>query len=120
MKLEALRDNNNFLKKNLVENTYNRYLVGLDSKDHEFISVFVNPPAIIDKNIFNLNYSRDGGETFNEESNQLIYGSYFFLGENVDEYSYEAVNIISLLSDFGGFIEIFYIAFSIIPLYYNT
>ena len=38
----------------------------------------------------------------------------------VNEYSYEASNFISLVSDLGGFIEIVYIILSIIPYLYNN
>ena len=49
-----------------------------------------------------------------------MYGTYFFLGEILDEYSYEADNFISMLSGVGGLIEFLYIAFGIIPFLYNT
>ena len=91
----------------------------MDSKEHEFLSVSVNPPYSIGKTYFHLNYSRDGGKTFKEETNHVLYGTYFFLGQNVDEYSYEAVNFISMVSDLGGFIEIMYITLSLIPIIYN-
>jgi hypothetical protein len=77
--LEKLRDSNNFLKKNLVEKTYNRYMVGLDHTEGEFLSLVVNPPFLTEKTIMNMNYSRDGGYTFDLETNQILYGTYFFL-----------------------------------------
>jgi hypothetical protein len=92
----------------------------MDAKLNEFISIKVNPPLVIGKTIFNLNYTRDGGQTFREETNQILYGTYFFLGQNVDEYTYEAVNFISLVSELGGFIEIMYITLMLIPWVYNT
>ena len=120
MNLDKFRDSNNFLQKNNVKNTYNRYWVGMDEKKNEFLSVKVNSPYTNTLTIFNLNYSRDFGNTFAMESNQILYGTYFFLGQNLDEYSYEAVNFISLVSELGGFIEFMYITLSLIPIIYNS
>ena len=92
----------------------------MDEKKNEFLSVKVNSPYTNTLTIFNLNYSRDGGNTFAMESNQILYGTYFFLGQNLDEYSYEAVNFISLVSELGGFIEFMYITLSLIPIIYNS
>ena len=120
MNLDKFRDSNNFLQKNNVKNTYNRYWVGMDEKKNEFLSVKVNSPYTNTLTIFNLNYSRDGGNTFAMESNQILYGTYFFLGQNLDKYSYEVVNFISLVSELGGFIEFMYITLSLIPIIYNS
>ena len=37
--LNKYLDTNNFLKKNKVEYTYNRYLIGLDEKEVEYLSI---------------------------------------------------------------------------------
>jgi hypothetical protein len=66
-----------------------------------------------------LNYSRDGGETFKKETNQILYGTYFFLHQTVEEHYYEANNFVTLVSDLGGLIEFMYILLSFIPLLYN-
>jgi hypothetical protein len=44
-----------------------------------------------------------------------MYGAFIYLGENVNEYTYEAVNFIMLVSELGGFIEILYISLMLIP-----
>ena len=116
--MTKFRDVNFFLKKNKVEWTYNRYWIGLDSKAVEFLSVSGNSPYIADSTFAKENYSRDGGLSFKEEERQVLYGNYFFLKHNIDEFSYESYNFLSLLSDLGGLLEILYILFSLIPLYY--
>ena len=47
-----------------------------------------------------------------------MYGNYFFLHHNIEEYNYEAYNFFGLASDLGGLIEFLYILFSLFPLYY--
>ena len=49
-----------------------------------------------------------------------MYGAFIYVGENVQEYSYEAENIISLLSEIGGFIEIIFLALAPISVLYNA
>ena len=49
-----------------------------------------------------------------------MYGTYFFLQESVNEFSYEANNFVSLVSELGGFIEILYIFLMLIPYLYNS
>ena len=49
-----------------------------------------------------------------------MYGTYFFLGQNLGEYSYEAENFVSMMSEIGGLIEALYIAFGLFPLFYNS
>jgi hypothetical protein len=44
-----------------------------------------------------------------------MYGTYFFLGQKVDEFSYEAVNIINILENLGGFFEVFFLSLMLIP-----
>ena len=53
------------------------------------------------------------------EAQEIMYGTYFFLQQSINEYSYEANNFVSLYSELGGFIEIMYITLSIIPFLYN-
>ena len=80
LNLNKFTDTLAFLKKNYASNTYNRYLVGMDSKDHEFLTVSVNPPTLSESTYLNFNFTRDGGETFRVENNHILYGTYFFLG----------------------------------------
>ena len=51
----------------------------MDEKSHEFIKVKVNAPYAIGKTILNQNYSRDGGDSFHMEENQILFGTYYFL-----------------------------------------
>ena len=92
----------------------------MDIKNHEFLSMIVNPPYNTGKTVFNKNYSRDGGDSVHMESNHALYGTYFFLQESVNEFSYEANNFVSLVSELGGFIEIIYIFLMLIPFLYNS
>ena len=70
--------------------------------------------SFIDKGQF----SRDGGKSFKEEENLLLLGTYYFLGGDIDEYTYESYNFIYLASELGGLIEFLYILFKLYPFYY--
>jgi hypothetical protein len=57
-------DCNIFLQKNKVEYTYNRYLIGFDTKEVEYLTVDVKTPLLSDPWLDIGNYSRDGGNSF--------------------------------------------------------
>ena len=46
-------DTNMFLQKNKVDWTYNRYLIGYDERETEFISIKPNPPLNTGKYVRN-------------------------------------------------------------------
>jgi len=104
--------------KNKVEWTYNRYLIGFDEKEVEFISKKVNPPLLAKSFTDKGQFSRDGGKSFKEEENLVLLGTYYFLGGDYDEYTYESYNFINLASEMGGLIEFIYIFLSLFPFYY--
>ena len=46
--------------------------------------------------------SHDNGKTFVEERDELIFGTYFFLSDDVVHHYRFVYNIINLLAEFGG------------------
>ena len=103
---------------NLVDVTYNRYLVGFDRAYYKFLTVNSKSSSNSGDGHYTLNFTENG--VFSEQNIQVLYGAYINVGENIQEYSYEAENIITLLSEMGGFIEIIFLALAAIPLIYNT
>ena len=106
------------ITQNLVDVTYNRYFIGFDRANHKFLTVNSKSSDNTGNGHFTLNYTENG--ITSEKSIEVVYGAYLHVGENIQEYSYEAENIITLLSEIGGFIEIIFLALASIPLIYNT
>jgi uncharacterized membrane protein len=50
----------------------------------------------------------------------MIFGSYFFLSDETILHTMKVYDILSILSDFGGIVEIFMFIFSTICMSYNT
>ena len=69
---------------------------------------------------FYFNYTADNGKTFFDANNQIMYGAFIYVADNVNEYTYEAATFISLVSELGGFIEIMYIFLMAIPFLFNA
>lgn len=71
----------------------------------------MNPPWIGPKAVRNINTTRDDGMSFRLETITKIFGTYFFVSEEVVEHSRKVQDILSILAEFGGFREIFVIPF---------
>ena len=90
----------------------------MDEKEVEFLSIHVNQPLLSAKSIRTRSYSRDGGKSFQVETNQYLLETFYFLQGDVDEFTYESYNFINVASDLGGLAEILFILFSLFPFYY--
>ena len=64
-------------------------------------------------NIYDSYASSDGGKSFRDETNQILFGAYFFLSDNVVTHERNRYNLFQLLSDFGGLYQTFIIPFFI-------
>lgn len=58
--------------------------------------------------------SRDGGETFNNEMMQELWGSFYFLSDDLKIHSKTKYSITDLLGDIGGLFEVFHIVLVIL------
>lgn len=52
--------------------------------------------------------SRDGGKSFGNETVQMLFGSYYFMSEDMKIFNYTKFTFTDLLSDIGGLFEILY------------
>ena len=62
----------------------------------------------VDVPSYNTTY--DYGKTWNVEQQQLIYGSYFFLGQEMTLHNRNLYTVSDMLSDFGGIYQTFILA----------
>ena len=66
---------------NLVDVTYNRYLVGIDRANHKFLTVNSKSSSIAGDGHYTLNYTENGVTSL--KSIQVLYGGYINVGENI-------------------------------------
>ena len=52
------------------------------------------------------------------EDKVMLYSFNYFLWHNIEEFSYEAYNFISLASDLGGLLEALFLFLSVVPYYW--
>ena len=97
---------------------YNRYFSWNSAKEVEYLSLKKNTPLLSKPWLDKGKFSRDAGKSFKYEENLVLFGNYYFLGGDMDEYSYEAFDIVSLASNFGGLIEFVYIFLSLYPFWF--
>jgi hypothetical protein len=102
----------------------------VESNDDRWFSLFTSPRT--EKFIDNIFYpvwigesfsqpsmvSRDG-ITFKKESQLMLFGSYFFLSDETLLHTRKAYDLLSVLSDFGGILEIFMFIFFAVWNKYN-
>lgn len=120
MNLNNYRDNNNFVMVNRAHINKNIYLGSAFRKDRTFYSVIVSPPWIGQSIKTDLLVSRDEGKNFEIETVQMLFGSYYFLSENMIVLNYTSFTTIDLLSDIGGLFEIFYMTLWIFLAPFNN
>lgn len=64
--------------------------------------------------------SRDDGKTFQNETHRLVWGTFFFLADDMKKHIRSDYNLISLLGDIGGLIEAMYVVIYFIPFMFNN
>ena len=77
--MKAYRDNNNFLKLNMIKKNYERFAIWKNDPVETFINVLSNPPYTLGAKNYTYLISKDNGKTFKNETMQVLYGSWFFL-----------------------------------------
>ena len=66
---------------NLVDVTYNRYLVGFDRANHKFLTVNTKSQVNVGDGHYTVNYTVNG--VTSEKSVQYLYGGFIAVGENI-------------------------------------
>ena len=122
MSIDKYRDNNNFLRPNAVETNDDRLNILAKPNQYQFIDYTVNPTWIGSSEYWILNATRGDPKdntTFKNETQLLLFGSYFFLSEESVKHSRTAENIMQVVGDFGGVLEIFLFGFIVFGNYVN-
>jgi hypothetical protein len=120
LNLDQYRDNNNFMRINTVEVQKNRWLgTFLAARVYKFLDYTINPVWIGFSNDWTQFVSRNGID-FKPENQKMIFGSYFFLSDETILHTMKAYDVLSILSDFGGIVEIFIFIFSTFCFRYNA
>jgi hypothetical protein len=68
MSLKSYRDNNNFLKINLIEKSYERFMIWKPYEVDSFVEIEVNAPYMLGETNYTYYVSRDSGKTFKNET----------------------------------------------------
>lgn len=99
--LEKYIDNNNFVRLNSVLSQNERFRIWKEPQHTRFIdltsAVSWSGSAFIDT----YNWKRDG-VNLRQEDHQLLFGTYFFLADEVVEYQHSVMHIFDCLSSVGG------------------
>jgi hypothetical protein len=78
-----------------------------------------NPVWIADPYKWELNTTRDNGETFEIEIHRMIFGIYFFLNEDKVERIKNLSNITEVIAIMEGLASLLFLFVQILPLYIN-
>ena len=96
---------------NKVTSRDNRFMVWEEDNINEFLQIEKYAPWTASKSVYNELTSFDGGLTYSQNLGQVLFGTYFFLGNDFVQQSRIAFNIFDLLSKVGGLLTLFRIGF---------
>ena len=77
-----------------------------------FLNVEVRPGFIGRSQKYSETITFEGGKTWNKIEGQKLFGSYFFLKDDVHKHQVQLANLVWLLSTFGGLLKIINFSFS--------
>ena len=87
---------------------------------YKFVKISQNPIWISDTVPWKSNQSIDGGQTYKEIEDIILFGAYYFLGNSKAEHTRTVFNIADFMAEIGGFYTIVSGALMIIGNYMNT
>ena len=99
--MNLYRDNNNFIVFNKVTAQDNRFLLFLRNNYFEFLSVLKEAPWTSSTYV-RVHSTTTNGKDYYLESNQIYFGTYFFLSEIKLEHERKLQNVMDLISQIGG------------------
>jgi len=79
-------------------------------QEFTFVDYVVNPMWTGKSEIWHLNMTRDG-KVYRNETQLLLFGSYFFMSEEGVIHSRTVENLMQVIGDFGGVLEVVLFAF---------
>lgn len=113
------RDNNNFIKINKATTTESRNPLNSQPKDYYFVNSIINPVWISTTWKKPENITEDGGKTFFQATDELIFGAYFFLSDVQVIHKLNRYNGFSFLADLGGLLNTLVLSVSFFMIVYN-
>lgn len=85
-----------------------------------FVDMQSNPVWIGANSPRNYYVSRDDGMTYHNETMRKVWGTFFFVSNNLMLHNKSNYNIYDLLGDIGGFFEVMYAVFFYLPFWFNN
>ena len=117
--LNSYIDNNNFFRINEVKDKYNRWNP-FQMLEYRYIDIISNPRWTGLQAIVEFNISRDNGKTYAVEKNQIIFGAYFFLSDEIIHFNRKLFNVVDLLADIGGLLGGIFAVMRLVIRYVNV
>ena len=91
---------------NQVTTKDSRFKIWSEKSMFEFFQIEKYPSWIGEKSFYEESVSYDGGKTYQKEEGQIIFGAYFFLGNDLKIQKRIVFNILDLFSAVGGILSI--------------
>jgi len=113
------RDNNNYIRHNLLQFTTSRWNLAPTEYRNEFLDFTFSPVWIGETFMWELNTTRDFGESWNTEIHRMIFGVYFFLNEDKVERFKNLSNVAEMIAILEGLASLLFLFIAIVPRYIN-
>ena len=116
LKPNYYRDNNNYLRHNLLKFTTSRWNLAPPEYEQEYIDIVANPIwENTESWMWELNTTRDEGTNFELEVHEMIFGTYFFLNEDKVERIKNLTNITEVIAILEGLASLVLLFVAVIP-----
>jgi hypothetical protein len=89
------------------------------NKEYEFLSSVINPVWTSEVWTETKNVTDDGGITFKMETDNLIFGAYFFLADTQVKHNMFRFNLLTFLSSLGGLMTSLMKGLGLMIAFYN-
>ena len=119
IRLEEYRDMNIYVKTNDVETSDNRFSLFDMPQNYKYLDSSSGSFWVGKSDTWNRVISRDNGATFKNETQLILYGTFFFIADEIGYQSRSVYSILMVISDFGGFIDVSTFVFMIICTTFN-
>ena len=105
------RDNNNFLRFNRVHLHDGHLNIFYEPPNVFFADIIAGPVWVGKPKPMKRKVSYDNGKTEQLDEDELIFGTYFFLSDDLVVHYRVVYNIINLLAEFGGLNSVAFIVY---------
>jgi hypothetical protein len=116
---DKYEDNNNYFRINEVSFYKTRFALWNPTDHYRFLDYNISPrwtgPAMFTTD----NSSYNQGKTFKKKKIQKLFGSYFFLSEELIKHDYTGYTVLDVLSGFGGMYRLLCMYLAIVAMYFN-